>query len=129
MRFVQQMAVSFCPDCWKEIGERTTVCPHCRYDISRYANLSYERKLIGALRYPVRENRMMAIQSLGEMYSRVALPYFAAILETEEDFFVIREILYSLEKIGNTESRNIIRRLMTHKSKMVRETAKRLISA
>jgi len=122
------MAAFFCPDCWKEIDERTTVCPHCEYDISEYANLSYERKLICALRHPIRENRMMAIQLLGETHSHMALPYFAAILETEEDFYIIREILYSLEKIGNTESRNIIRRLRTHKSKMVRETAKRLSS-
>ena len=122
------MAAYFCPACWKEIDERTTVCPHCKYDISEYDNLSYERKLICALRHPIRENRMMAIQSLGEMHSHMAFPYFTAILETEEDFFVIREILYSLEKIGNTESKNIIRCLRTHKSKMVRKIAKQLSS-
>jgi HEAT repeat protein len=123
------MAAYFCPDCWKEIDECTTVCPHCKYDISEYGNLSYEGKLICALRHPIRENRMMAIQLLGEMHSHMALPYFAAILETEEDYFVIREIIYSLERIGNTEGKNIIRRLRTHKSKLVRKIAKQLSSS
>ena len=99
------------------------LCPHCGYAISEYESLSYEKKLICALKHPVRENRMMAIQMLGELQSHAALPIFASILETEEDFYVIREIILALDKIGIVEGKNMIRRLKTHKSKLVRKTA------
>jgi HEAT repeat protein len=119
-------ACFFCPDCWIEIAVGTKTCPHCGYVIAEYESLSYEKKLIRALRHPVRENRMMAIQVLGELRSRAALPMFASVLKIEEDFYVTREIILALEKIGGTESKKIIRRLKTHKSKLIRSAAKRL---
>ncbi len=103
----------------------TDICPHCGYAISEYESLSYEKKLICALKHPVRENRMMAIQILGELQSHAALSYFADILETEEDFYIIREIIQALNKIGGEESKELIRRLKTHKSKLIRNMAKR----
>jgi HEAT repeat protein len=118
----------FCPNCWKEIDGRATVCPHCEYDISEYTKLSYEEKLINALRQPIRENRMMAIRLLGELRSKAALAPFAAILETEEDFYVITIIILALDKIGNEESRNMIQRLKTHKSRLVRKAATKVMS-
>jgi len=115
------VACFYCPTCWKEINRDTVKCPHCRYDLAAYAALSYEDKLIYALRHPIRENRMMAIQLLGEMQSHKALTSFASTLEKEQDFYVIREIIRSLDKIGTKESRNMIRRLHTHRSKLVRK--------
>lgn len=113
----------FCPNCWKEIDARAIVCPHCKYDTAEFASLPFEEKLIYTLRHPVRENRMMAIRLLGEMRSKAALSSFAAMLETEEDFYVIRVIIVALEKIGNEESRDMIRRLKTHTSRLVRKAA------
>lgn len=113
----------FCPDCWKEIDALATICPHCGYTILEYESLSYEVKLIRALRHPIRENRMMAIRLLGELRSKAALSSLAAILETEEDFYVIRVIIVALEKIGNEESRDMIRSLKTHKSRLARKAA------
>ena len=117
----------FCPNCWKEIAGRATVCPNCESDIFEYTNLSYEEKLISALRHPIREYRMMAIRFLGELQCKAALPAFAAILETEEDFYVIVVIILALDKIGSEESRNMIRRLKTHKSRLVRKTATQVL--
>lgn len=110
------------------MDERTIRCPHCGYDISEYASLPYEEKLIYTLRHPIRENEMMAIQLLGELQSEEAVPVFASILETEKDFYVIREIILSLDKIGNTESKNLILNLKTHKSRLVRRVAAQMLS-
>lgn len=118
----------FCPNCWKEITKEANACPHCGYVIAEYESLSYEKKLINALHHPVRENRMMAIQVLGELHSRDALPIFASILETEEDYYVIRQIMLALEKIGGTESKKMLLHLQTHKSKLIRSAAKRIYS-
>jgi len=116
----------FCPKCWKEVEDWTIICPHCKYDIPKHAALSFEEKLIYTLSHPIDDSRMMAIQLLGDIHSRRALPYFAAILETEEDFYVIREIIRALNKIGGEESKNLIRRLKTHKSKLISSMANRI---
>lgn len=118
----------FCPNCWKEIDGKTIICSYCEYDISEYTKLSYEEKLINALRHPVRENRMMAIRLLGELRSTAALPSFAEILETEDDYYVITVIILALNKIGNEECGKMIRRLKTHKSRLVRKTATEALS-
>jgi HEAT repeat protein len=109
----------FCPSCWKEIEAQIARCPYCGYFISRYDACSFEEKLIHALRHPIRENRMMAIQLLGEIKSEKAVLVFASILESENDFYVIREIINSLNKIGSFESMDLIRKMNNHPSKLV----------
>ena len=118
----------FCPHCWKEINAQDDSCEYCGYNFKKYKNLSYEKKLINALLHPVRENRMMAIQVLGALRSRLALPMFASILETEKDFYVIREILIALHKIGAAESKKMILQLKTHQSALIRSEVEHLLS-
>jgi predicted amidophosphoribosyltransferase len=117
----------FCPECWKEIGPQNAECPHCGCNLSQHDYLSYEEKLLAALRHPIRENRMLAIQLLGDLRSQAALPVFRSMLETEQDFFVVREIARSLAKIGSAESEDIIRMLEDHKSRLVRKIAKEIV--
>jgi len=98
----------FCPECWKETEPQNIKCAHCGCNISQHDNLSYEENLLAALRHPIRENRMLAIQLLGDLRSQPALPLFRSMLETERDFCVVREIAWSLAKIGSAESEDII---------------------
>jgi HEAT repeat protein len=120
----------FCPQCWEKIPGSVLECPHCRYDLSGYERLSYEEKLVLALRHPLRENRLMAIRLLGELKSQMALALFESMLKTEEDFFVVREVIYSLTKIGNENERNrqIIQALRDHPSRLVRILAEEVLA-
>lgn len=120
------MPLFFCPHCWKEIDDHADQCAHCGYDLKEYKNLSYEKKLINALGHPIRENRMMAAQLLGEIKSKDALAVFKKILETQDDYYFIKEILRALKKIGGTESDKMIERLKSHQSNLVRRAAKHL---
>jgi len=116
------MALSFfCPGCWMEIGEKADRCLHCGYALKDYQGLSYEKKLLMALHHPVREIRMMAIRILGDLASRAAVCALGDLLECEKDYYVIREIIRSLLKIGGTESIQRIERLQGHASEMVRK--------
>jgi hypothetical protein len=117
----------FCPECWKKIGPQNADCPHCGCDLSQHDPLSYEEKLRAALRHPIRENRMLAIQLLGDLRSKPALPVFRSMLETEQDFYAVREIARSLAKIGSAESEDIIRTLEYHSSRLVRRIAKGIV--
>jgi hypothetical protein len=97
------------------------VCPHCRYDLARYSQLPYEDELILALRHPIRENRMLAIQLLGDLRSKSAIPVFGSILHEENNFYAIREIVRALRKIGGMEGEELLTALRKHKSKLVKD--------
>ena len=103
--------------------ESAPSCTCCGFPLSEYAGLSYEEKLILAVTHPLRENSMMAIRLLGDLKSDRAVAIFETMLETEEDFYRVREIVWSLEKIGTARSREIIQRLRYHPSGLVRQMA------
>jgi len=110
----------YCPSCWADMDQKRRQCPQCGYDLSTYEKLSYEEKLILALKHPIRENRMIAAQVLGKLRSRAAIPFFATLLQTEKDFYMIREIVHALVQIGNVQSINIIKKLKDHPLELVR---------
>jgi len=118
----------FCPHCWKEINDKTDKCNYCGYNLKEYKNLSYEKKLINALRHPVRENRMIAAQILGDIKSSEAIPEFKKILETQEDYYLTREIIIALGKIGSHESRVLMRKMKKHQSSLVRSLLDKTLS-
>jgi HEAT repeat protein len=64
---------------------------------------------------------MLAIQLLGDLRSKSAIPALKSILQKEDDFYVIREIVQALRKIEGTESEAILSALREHKSKLVRD--------
>jgi hypothetical protein len=96
----------FCPECWKETESQNIKCAHCGCNISQHNNLSYEEKLLAALRHQIRENRMLAIQLLG-FEKPTCFTCLSIHAETERDFCVVREIAWSLAKIGSAESEDI----------------------
>lgn len=85
----------FRPACWRVVDPRKCACPACGYDLLAYERLPFEQKLLLAVRHPVQDNRLVAIQSLGRMKSAAAVPVFAEILASEESSFVIRKIAYA----------------------------------
>jgi len=102
------------------MDQKSRQCLQCGYDLSNYEKLSYEEKLILALKHPIRENRMIAVQVLGKLHSRAAIPFFATLLQTEEDFYMIREIVHALVHIGNVQSIDVIQKLKDHPLELVR---------
>jgi hypothetical protein len=82
--------------------------------------LGYEGKLLLALKHPIRENRMLAIQLLGELNSRWAASAFASIIDEEDDPYALSAIVRALARIGGEESKGIVRRLRSHPSVIVR---------
>lgn len=113
--------IHFCPNCWGEIRERASICAYCGYDLTNYGRLPYEEKLILALKHPIRENRRLAIQLLGDLRSMKAITVFESILQHETDFYVIREIVRSLRKIGGKDSEQLLSSLSEHSSSLVRK--------
>jgi len=82
---------------------------------------TYEEKLIKALTHPVREQRMIAIETLGNIRYLPAVPKFELIVRNEDDAYVVREVIRALMKIGTLECMQIIASLTNHPSVVVRE--------
>ena len=82
---------------------------------------------MNALKHPVRENRMMAIQILGELDADETLPVFEEILVKENDFYVIREIVRALSRMSEPQAVHLIESLRGHRSGLVRKLVKRIL--
>jgi HEAT repeat protein len=114
---------SYCPNCWIETGPDDRTCPGCGFRMAAFDALGYEGKLLLALKHPIRENRMLAMEILGEIRSRTAVPVFATIVEDEEDPYVLRAIAEALARIGDDGSRVLLARLNRHPSVIVQQAA------
>lgn len=63
----------FCVSCWKIIAGDAKICPFCGCDLTAASARSYPERLIGALRHPVPETRLLAAEILGELRYRPAM--------------------------------------------------------
>lgn len=109
------------------MAKSDTRCPHCQFDLSTLTEASYEDKLLLALHHCVRENRRMAVSILGELHSARALPEFESILNTEDDFYLLRDVLAALARIGHARSRALLQAATHHRIPLVAAAARALL--
>ncbi len=120
--------IFFCPACGGNVAATEATCPSCGFDLAAHRADSYEQKLLLALRHPVREHRMMAIQLLGELGSTAAVEPLKGMLAAESDYFTLCEVLKALAKIGSPSSAAAVAAAASvHPSKLVRQFAVRLL--
>lgn len=119
----------YCPYCWHEIPESVIECPHCQRDLTSFSQLDYESKLLLALSHTVPENRRTAIELIGERHVARALPRFCELLNTEQDVYVLIDIVKALEKIGTPQALNALGRASHHSFAPVRHEAERLLNS
>jgi hypothetical protein len=106
------------------VPEDARQCSHCGADLG--IDVSYEDKLVGALRHPVPETRLLAVQLLGEIHSNRAVSEFARILAEELDPYLLRGVLTALALINSDVSRRLIQQTASHPFHTVRDLAKSL---
>ncbi len=114
------MATFYCPNCWRWGPTILEICPACGYALADYHALSYDERLVRAVRHPVRENRMIAVELLGKRRYAPAVAVFAELLATERDYYTIREVARALRRIDTPESQAVLNRLRCHPSRLVR---------
>jgi HEAT repeat protein len=116
----------FCPNCWKTVDADADKCDACGFQLADYDSASYERKLLAALRHPVRENRLLAVQVLGRIPSRRAVPEFRRLLEAESDYYLLKEVLLALATIGTPQAIALLQEARRHSSRLVQKLARDL---
>lgn len=122
------MVTHFCPQCWIETEDTEESCPACGYELQCFEMLPYEKKLIMALKHPVIQNRMMAIELLGQLKSEGALCEFERMLQQEDEYYQLREVLYALARIDTPRSRTLIVQASRHESMLIRNLAANLVA-
>lgn len=120
------MLTFFCPQCWNEIDEDAKQCPHCSFDLSQLNTLSYDERLVLSLRHSVAEYRVTAARILGQRGAVTALPAFKTIVETERDYYLLKEILYALLNINDPLSAELMQQAAEHPSRLVSQLAQEL---
>lgn len=122
------MATFFCPKCWGEINQDQDECPLCGFILAEYDRLTFEEKLLGSLRHPVFERRVMAARILSYLKSPRALTPFKEILSADDtDYYFARAVLEAVDQIDHPESRLILEEATRHRIELIRELARELV--
>lgn len=66
----------------------------------------------------------MAVRLLGDLRSMRAVGCFQRMLAVETDFYLVREVVRSLRRIGTAEAAAIVMGLRGHPSHLVRKMAR-----
>jgi len=111
----------FCPFCGKRTPGDSATCPQCKRSIGNWKTHPFEERLLLTLRHPILEQRMMAIQILGQKRYERAVPVFAAMISEGQDVYTLKEIATALIRINTPESRQVLAVLHAHPSAVVRK--------
>ncbi len=122
------MLTFYCPNCWRRVREDTVLCPHCGFDLSKIETLSYDEKLLLSLKHSVSEYRITAARILGQHGTVSALPEFKRIIETEHDYYLLKEVLYALLNIQDPMSMELMQEATKHSSQLVSRLALELLA-
>lgn len=115
------MTTFYCPNCWAEVPEQATTCPHCYYNISeRISQADYIDKLIAALRHKEPTTSLRAAWILGERGDQKAVPALIKIVRKANDAFLVESAVEALGKIGGSAAAATVRGATQHSSLRVR---------
>lgn len=124
------MTTFYCLNCWAEVLESATVCPHCHKDISeRLSHADYVEKLIAALRHKEARTPVRAAWILGERREEKAVPALARIAKKAKDAFLVESAVEALGKIGGDVATEAVRIATQHSSLRVRVKAREILRA
>lgn len=94
----------YCPNCWKEIGKNTDVCPYCKADIKALDKEDYISQLIRSLHHPEPETPIRAATILGELKAEQSVDDLIHLFERTSDFYIQEACIRALGEIGNRTS-------------------------
>lgn len=96
--------VFFCSNCWHEIDEHTSVCPHCGVEQQSLAHEDYIEKLIRALHHPEPSTPVRAAFLLGELRATPAIDALMKLAVESKDPYIQAA---ALEAIGKMQQRSL----------------------
>jgi HEAT repeat protein len=118
----------YCTNCWAEVPESATICPHCGDDIAaRQARADFVDKLIAALHHPEATTPMRAAWILGELRERRAVQPLMQVFRSADNLFLMVAAVEALGKIGDPQALEMLRYSAHHPNVRLRRTAERAL--
>jgi hypothetical protein len=103
----------FCPSCSAELPETASTCLQCAADLVGSGRDS-EAALVGALRHPLHDRRLMAAQILGRRQAVAAVPALISVAKDSRDPYLAAETVRALVAIGTPDGLAIARHLASN---------------
>jgi len=113
----------FCPSCFAELPGQAQQCPGCGANPAA-ADRDFDAALIGALRHPLHDRRLLAARVLGARRMVAAVPALIAAVEDGDDPYLSAEAARALVAIGAPEGLAVTRRLATDGPVVARAAAR-----
>ena len=111
----------FCPFCGKASPLDDQICSQCGTSLDHWREYPFEERLLLTLRHPLPEHQMMAIRILGQRKYERAVPVFAEMIAAGQDVYVLKEIVVALSQMDTADSRQVLEKLRSHPSPVVRQ--------
>jgi hypothetical protein len=125
-----EMVRFFCPRCWDDFAEDTSVCPSCGLGIYEFWEpLDHVEKLIVALDHPEPSTPVRAAHLLGRIGDQRAVPALIRTVETTRDVYLARACIRALGEIGSPEAIRFLCGLTAHPARLIGEEAERALSS
>jgi HEAT repeat protein len=102
----------FCPSCFAELPETAGTCLQCGADLVG-SGRDFEAALVGALRHPLHDRRLMAARILGRRRAVAAVPALISAAGDSSDPYLAAEAVRALVAIGTLDGLAAARRLAT----------------
>jgi HEAT repeat protein len=100
----------FCPACFAEAPRPAGTYPRCGADLAAPGR-DFEDNLIGALRHPLHDRRVLAARVLGARRAEAAVPALIRAIQEAGDPYLAAEAAQALAAIGTPEGLAVVRRL------------------
>lgn len=100
----------YCTNCWGEVPEAATLCPHCGDDMAaRQARADYADKLIAALHHPEATTPIRAAWILGQRREHHAVESLCRLVRESSDPFIVESAVEALGRIGDPRAGETLR--------------------
>lgn len=100
----------FCPSCFAEQPQPAEMCPRCGTDPAADGRY-FQAALIGALRHPLHDRRLLAARILGTRRAVAAVPTLIRAIQEGDDPYVAAEASRALVAIGTADGLVVVRQL------------------
>jgi HEAT repeat protein len=122
--------VYFCWSCYGQVTQPSGRCPHCGGEISPPRQADYAERLIWALRHPLAQVRLSAVEVLGRRREPRAVPPLRDLVQSQgADPYLAAAALAALVRIQGTEAcGDLLRRAADSGTAPLRRLARSLLA-
>jgi hypothetical protein len=117
----------FCPSCFAELPETAGTCLQCGADLVS-SGRDFEAALVGALRHPLHDRRLMAARILGRRRAVAAVPALISVADDSRDPYLAAEAVRALVAIGTPDGLAIARYLASDGPVVAKAAARKALA-